>query len=127
MSTTEFPNATEPQAVGIQLDISARPAAVAWKYLQATFHDGDIRGRGWLPALKFTEPKWEPMQKDVQPLYDQATIDAAVALAVAAERERWKAAMPLPHLYGGDCPDRDQPHARDPNCQACRALVALGA
>ena len=46
----------------------------------------------------------------------------------AAERERWNAALALPHYYGGDCPDPDQPNARDPvNCAACRALVELEA
>jgi len=66
------------------VDGQVRPVAVAWKFMQATYGDGDVRGRGWMPTLKFTKPGWAVMQKDVQPLYDQAALDAAVA----AERER---------------------------------------
>ncbi len=59
---------------------------VAWKFMQAAYGEGDVRGRGWLPALKFTRPMWEVMQKDVQPLFTRAQLDAEVA----AERERWQ-------------------------------------
>jgi hypothetical protein len=60
------------------------PKPAAWRFQQATYGVGDVRGRGWLPALKFTKPGWGCMQKDVEPLYDQAALDAAVA----AENER---------------------------------------
>jgi hypothetical protein len=64
--------------------MSAELGPVAWMFMQATYGEGDVRGRGWLPALKFTRPMWEVMQKDVQPLFTRAQLDAAVA----AERER---------------------------------------
>lgn len=110
---TEASSSPESQpAVGSQVDRVVRPAPVAWKFMQATYGDGDLRGRGWLPTLKFTEPRWATMQKDVQPLYDQAALDAAVA----AERERC-AKKPLTaqqldklieaHVGGGEIDDNE--------------------
>jgi hypothetical protein len=68
------------EAVGSNAELGP----VAWKFMQATYGEGDVRGRGWMPALKFTRPEWEVMQKDVQPLFTRAQLDAEVA----AERER---------------------------------------
>ena len=70
----------QPKAVLSSAELGPKPAA--WRFQQATYGVGDVRGRGWLPALKFTKPGWECMQKDVEPLYDQAALDAAVAAAL---------------------------------------------
>jgi len=51
----------------------------------------------------------------------------AMRALLAAERERWMAALRLQHDYRGACPDDSQPTARDPNCPACRALIDFGA
>lgn len=53
------------------------------------------------------------------------TLDKINALPVAAP-EAPRAAEPVvwKHDYMGGCPDETQPDARDPECAACRALVA---
>lgn len=44
-------------------------------------------------------------------------IDAALASTP-------QAASFVPHVYSGSCPDETQPDARDPECAACRQLMA---
>lgn len=51
----------------------------------------------------------------------------AMRALLAAEHERWMAALRLQHDYRGACPDDSQPTERDPNCPACRALIDFGA
>lgn len=49
------------------------------------------------------------------------TVEARDA-AEAAERERWRAAVTLGHLYAGACPDDEQPDSRDEHCPLCVML-----
>lgn len=57
---------------------------VAWMWTQAEWNENDLRGRGWHPQISRLEPMCPWMEKDKTPLYDQATLDAAIT----AERER---------------------------------------
>lgn len=53
-------------------------------------------------------------------LYSEARQIAAQE--VAAERERWRAAVLHGHIYKGSCPDDTQPDARDDQCPLCVLL-----
>lgn len=96
--------------------IEPRPPATAGMRAYAVWHG---------MTIKHVQDEWASVpQADRM----RAKWEAVGAAIEAAERERWLNALALPHYYGGNCPDQNQPTARDPeHCAACRALVELGA
>lgn len=53
-------------------------------------------------------------------------VDLIVRLALADKFTPEEATVDgLRHDFLGDCPDANQPDARDPECPACQRLVAL--
>lgn len=67
-----------PGAVAGQVDQGVRP--VAWMWMQAAWLEGDVRGRGWYSRIDRQKPRMPWMENNLQPLYDQAALDAALAL-----------------------------------------------
>jgi hypothetical protein len=42
---------------------------VAWMYDQATYYEGDLRGRCWIPTLSRQDPKYPAMTRNVVALF----------------------------------------------------------
>jgi hypothetical protein len=79
-TTTEHSESGKPVDLAPLTEVLG-PRPVAWMWMQATFHAGDVRGRGWFQSFSTLEPKGMPWMVDkLTPLYDRA--------ALAAERER---------------------------------------
>lgn len=60
-------NETTQPAVAGPVEPTVRPAA--WMWDQAQWREGDVRGRGWYPALGKTHPGMPWMTSNVKALY----------------------------------------------------------
>jgi hypothetical protein len=85
-TTTEGPNGA---LLALASTEGLGPRPVAWMWMQATFHAGDVRGRGWFQTLSILEPKGMPWMVDkLTPLYDQSALDAERKLVLEAVEQR---------------------------------------
>ena len=99
-------------------DVFSHLKPCAWMWTQATYFEGDVRGRGWFPMISRLKPGMPWMEKDLTPLYDQTFIEATLSV----DKESI-AVLGIPPNIMSNLEKARAAHVAKGGCPGCGSLI----